>query len=130
MEDLQKEFVPYDFAIRMKQLGFNESRLLCFGAYLGVNLEFELYDKPKYINFGTKGSACSAPTLSQAFRWFRGKNYQAEILWRGDFGDFCWKIGKFKYGSHFFSDNGFKTYEEAELACIEKLLEIVEQKQK
>jgi hypothetical protein len=68
---------------------------------------------------------CLAPTFSQAFRWFRKKKYQAEILWRGDFGDFCWKIGRFKNGSHFFSDNGFKTYEEAELACLMKLIEIV-----
>jgi len=61
-------------------------------------------------------------------RWFRKKKYQAEILWRGDFGDFCWKIGRFKYGSHFFSDDGFKTYEQAELECLKELVKIVKNK--
>jgi hypothetical protein len=61
-------------------------------------------------------------------RWFRKKKYQAEILWRGDFGDFCWKIGRFKYGSHFFSDDGFKTYEQAEFECIKKLIELANEK--
>jgi hypothetical protein len=61
-------------------------------------------------------------------RWFRKKKYQAEILWRGDFGDFCWKIGRFKYGSHFFSDDGFKTYEQAEFECLRKLIELANEK--
>ncbi len=121
MENLPKDFVPYNFALRMKRIGFDEP---CFGYYLEDGMFIDTKIKKQ------TGNAISASTYSQAFRWFRGKKYQAEILWRGDFGDFCWKIGKFKYGSHFFSDNGFKTYEESEQACLEKLLEIVEEKQK
>jgi hypothetical protein len=41
---------------------------------------------------------------------------------------FCYKTGKFKYGSHDFSKDDYKTYEEAELACLIKLIEIVKTK--
>jgi hypothetical protein len=43
---------------------------------------------------------------------------------------FWYKTGKFKYSSRDLSKNDYKTYEEAELACLEKLIEIVEQKEK
>jgi hypothetical protein len=41
---------------------------------------------------------------------------------------FCYKTGKFKYGSHDFSKDDYKTYEEAELECIKKLIEIIKEK--
>lgn len=126
---MQKEFVPYDLAVKLKELGFNER---CFGYYLedgtrvpaSYSKEGTVY--PSNTDLSPEWSA--APLYSQAFRFFREKKYQSEILWRGDFGDFCWKIGRFKYGSHFFSDDGFSTCEEAELACLQKLIEIVKTK--
>ena len=130
MKDLQKEFVPYELALRMKELGFDEP---CFGYYSKGVLSIENIKNGKFftdedsIYFEIENS-CLAPTWQSAFKWFREKKFQAEILWRGDMGDFCWKIGRFKYGSHFFSEGGFESYEEAELACLEKLIEIVENK--
>jgi hypothetical protein len=53
---------------------------------------------------------------------------QAEILWRGDMGCFCYKTGKFKYGEHTFSKDDYKTYEEAQLECLKKLIEIIKEK--
>jgi hypothetical protein len=114
-----KDFIPYNEALEIKQLGFDE---YCFGHFLNKKFYLKSFDRQG-------DSITLRPTFSQAFRFFRKKKYQAEILWRGDFGDFCWKIGRFKYGSHFFSENGFKTYEEAELECLKKLIEIVKQKQ-
>jgi hypothetical protein len=115
---MEKEFVPYEQALVLKELGFDEP---CFGRYGNDSkMLYKEYSKELHSNWHT-----IAPLYQQAFRFFREKKYQAEILWRGDFGDFCWKIGRFKYGSHFFSDNGFNTYEEAELACLKKLIEIV-----
>ena len=126
---MNKEFIPYEQALALKELGFDKPCLgywrnepqfknpLTMCKYTTVD---NSNDNDNFPNFH-----CLAPTFSQAFRWFRKKKYQAEILWRGDFGDFCWKIGRFKNGSHFFSDNGFKTYEEAELECLKKLIEIV-----
>ena len=124
---MEKEFIPYEQALDLKELGFNRRTFATYSTIQNNKwiLTFDLSEEGQY----PKGSsACIAPTFSQAFRFFREKKYQAEILWRGDFGDFCWKIGRFKYGSHFFSDDGFKTYEEAELECLKKLIEIVKEK--
>ena len=127
---MEKEFIPYEHTLALKELGFNEPCIKEYHLKQLLNNSIgdearnselvELYNEPDVI---------AAPTFSQAFRWFREKKYQAEILWRGDFGDFCWKIGRFKYGSHFFSEDGFDTYEEAELECLKKLIEIVKTKE-
>jgi hypothetical protein len=70
----------------------------------------------------------SAPIYSQAFRWFREK-----------YGLIGWVEGKrmfmYRIESSIESDgqldcSPFRTYEEAELECLEKLIEIVEQKEK
>ena len=75
----------------------------------------------------------AAPTFSQTFRWFRDK-YNL---------DSCLKpeiiSGKKSYDFYIWIDNNedlefgvtkISTYEEAELICLEKLIEIVEQKEK
>jgi hypothetical protein len=124
---MKKEFIPYEQALALKELGFDEP---CMGWYLP-----EIANKGNmpsvilgsYMNKWNKfGDRLSAPLYQQAFRWFREKyKLQAEILWRGDMECFCYKTGKFKYGSHDFSKDDYKTYEEAELACLRKLIEIV-----
>jgi hypothetical protein len=118
-----KDFIPYCEALELKQLGFDEP---CFRFQNNISY---IIEEKGWLNWNEVEQFVSLPTFSQSFRFFRDKKYQAEILWRGDFDDFCWKIGRFKYGSHFFSENGFKTYEEAELECLKKLIEIVKQKQ-
>jgi hypothetical protein len=120
MEDLQKEFVPYELAVKLKAIGFKE-RVLTY------------YEdgKPKLHNditgwdFNSSFLNCvSRPTFSQAFRWFREKydlpswTYESEGKW-------FWKIVK---GDFWEQDKKPYIYEEAELACLEKLIEIVESK--
>jgi hypothetical protein len=134
--DMEKEFVIYSLALRMKKLGYNGS---CFAFYQVENFEEKpcgVDDRDEYIRTGfatCKNSEIpehftSAPTYSQAFRWFREKyQLQSEILWITDMNCFWYKTGKFKYSSRDLSKNDYKTYEETELACLEKLIEIVEQ---
>ena len=117
---MKKEFVPYELALKMKQLGFNEPCLCSWNFYTNE------------LNFNGQPSTFSSedviqlPTFQQAFRWFREKN------------DLYYTIeGSKKYGFAFFiyyenDDKGelkskeYFTYEESELACLEKLIEIVE----
>ena len=70
---MEKEFVPYELALRMKQLGFDEP---CFG-YYNSNGEFKTkqdeYELYLICNSKWISPSCSAPTFSQAFRWFREK---------------------------------------------------------
>jgi len=107
-----KEFVPYELAVKLKAIGFNEE---CFGAYHNENyldLESEEYDY---------SYAVKAPTFSQAFRWFREKQGLGHMINGIGYESFLFNIGGLVTVFPM-----FKTYEEAELACLDKLIEIVE----
>jgi len=139
-----KDFVPYQEALALKQLGFDEP---CFGSW-----EIEKTDTPTYthsITTSYKNSNHSigktaAPTYSQAFRWFREK-YDYDISIRGASFRANWVIGvpllinndsKDGYplviSWDYKTSDGMKvlTYEEAELACLQHLIKIVKEKQK
>jgi hypothetical protein len=128
---MENEFVTYEIALRMKQLGFDEP---CFGYYSfkGELTETKVFRQDHYTN-----QSALAPLFQQAFRWFREKYtmfpkiqvYLGEDIdrFKGEFAHF-WEIDFLN--SYCEGDKPFKTYEEAELACLTKLIEIVEEKQK
>ena len=69
------------------------------------------------------------PTYSQAFRWFRGKGYRFNIVndsehINGYYYYDVWHNSQFMFESHYI----YPTYEEAELACLGKLIELVKNK--
>lgn len=95
-----KEYLPFEQALEMKELGFNED---AFG-YLAI-----------------EGTSVQLPLYQQAFRWFREKYkllglpkpYGYEIQYNAEL--------------HYWGtiiEKEANTYEEAELACIKKLIEI------
>jgi len=125
---MEKEFIPYTLALALKELGFDEP---CFGYYNSNGKfktkqdEYELYliCNSKWIS-----PSCSAPTYSQAFRWFREKyklylNIESQ---KNESGFWVYITNNTDY----LLDIETKTYEEAELECVKKLIEIVEQKEK
>lgn len=128
---MEKEFVPYELAVKLRSLGFNEP---CFYWYTALG---------HFVNAGKSNQppldlACSAPTFSQAFRWFREKNIYATINTYHSvnedkpFGlsiDYLHESGKWDYFDYR-GENDFETYEEAELACLTKLIEIAETRTK
>ena len=120
---MNEEFVTYELAVKLKALGFDKP---CFTYYKDMKGEkVLLYDSMDF------DGECNAPLFQQAFRWFREKywlfhstNYQDDNSGPGCFDyEILNKRGKTKV-----EDDGpeFKTYEEAELACLTKLIEIVE----
>jgi hypothetical protein len=138
---MEKEFISYELALRMKQLGFNENcyrvgnpngaicwRFMDVAGVEGVGIDdilLEKFDKLWWVEI---------PTFSQAFRWFREK-YEIEATTS------CFYSKRLdipyeerQYHCHIIRDGvtskgpKYKTYEEAELACLEKLIEIVESK--
>ena len=126
---MEKEFVPYDRALRMKALGFDKP---CFGRYGEIdNLEFRFFKEPKSFDYGVTSKTCLAPTFSQAFRWFREKynlysqlEYFHSPKWTYSILEFTdLKITPTKIALEYSKE---RTYEQAELACLDKLLEIVE----
>lgn len=122
---LEKEFVPYEESLELKELGFDES---CF-AYWNDDKVFEL--NPDFL----KGSQMddtwlTAPTFSQAFRWFREKyNLKGGIEYIGGLTpDTTW--WDIYIVGHFNTDASkmtmkYQPYEEAELACLRQLIKIV-----
>jgi hypothetical protein len=144
---MEKEFVPYELALRIKELGFNEK---CFGYYTKYK-EFFYFDVDDLSSAYTKNMdnlvvnsvdelECTAPTFSQCFRWFREKyNIQGYIYSstvRGNsektkqFTGYIWNINgiDMPFISTDARDELHDTYEEAEVACLNKLIKIVKTK--
>ena len=119
---MENEFVPYDKALRMKELGFDEP---CFGFYNNTITESVIINNDSYGGFGlTQDHVVVAPTFSQAFRWFREEYGYLSYIDMDNYSFYRYTIYKGKG----ISEAPYETYEEAELACLEKLIEIVESK--
>ena len=135
---MTKEFVPYELAVKLKELGFDKP---CFGYYLCKNSAFgvRLEITTNWIDLlPYDSSSCKAPLYQQAFRWFREKhNLRGFIGFRPNVKQFDYHIydmslsakeyAKQRTLEEFNKDPKVGTYEEAELGCLEKLIEIVEQ---
>ena len=135
-----KDFIPYQEALELKELGFDEP---CF-AY------FEYDKKLVYTGIVSQNKnsfwvgneiIITAPTYSQAFRWFREK-YKLHSSINLGVSDEQDRSG-LEYDEYIFVIEGVngrdydnyntpkfsKSPEEAELACLRKLIEIVKNKQ-
>jgi hypothetical protein len=105
---MEKEFIPYTLALEMKSIGFDEP---CFAFRKDPDMIFIAeYNQP-------------APTFSQAFRWFRKKYGYWSYIKEATKGTCRFYIEKFD--EKFFNSDIIDSYEEAELECLKKLIEIV-----
>ena len=121
---MEKEFVPYEQALELKQLGFDEE---CFSYYTYPEGKFSnVLSFNSYKNTALK---TSSPTFSQAFRWFREKyNLIPDIQYYGNWNFEIFRIGEFAEPMDDVNvDYTFKggTYEESELECLKKLIEVI-----
>ena len=117
-----KDFVTYEQALELKELGFDEP---CFGYY--PNCDVLIQKNAIKEEFKTY---TIAPLYQQAFRWFREKYFIHHKIGR-DYDTWDYELYDFKSGNKHIP-TGFKTfntYEEAELACLIKLIETVKTKQ-
>ena len=135
---MDKEFIPYEQALELKELGFDEP---CFGWFRStlipsnfteffLDTEFGMNESPSdWVNSNLLDKACSAPLYQQAFRWFKEK-----------YNIFSCIMTEYSYGGHIsayhingvrqsnISKGDYKSYEEAELECLKKLIEIAKNK--
>ncbi len=135
---MTKEFVPYAESLELKELGFDEP---CLGAwaehgFMTPNDVSTLQDDITIedIENTQDENMCLSPLYQQAFRWFRDKKlfdacicrYQS----RDDGGIYYYYVINHDFGieetRHL--KEGFFSYEQAELACLKKLIEIVKNK--
>jgi hypothetical protein len=123
---MEKEFVPYELALRMKALNFDEP---CLAGYSTSSGNLEHYSRPLV----TKDSfTVDASTWQSAFRWFREKYHIiGEVKFKGGKTTKTAWYDYLIYSEIDWDDKNpneqWKTYEEAELECLTNLIEIVEQ---
>lgn len=129
---MEKEFVPYRLAASLRELDYID--IFPLGYYTHGDGNF----KRNYIETPLMNNAVGftiAPTFSQAFRWFREK--YGLLSWVQNMGElnpegYTWYIQSIKgivlneYSEPKFKDwcMSFKSPEEAELACLIKLIEL------
>ena len=124
---VDKEFVPYEEALALKEIGFNEP---CF-KYIyvgdtGINVDHYLEVEPsKARNYNEDSLCISQPTFSQAFRWFdENTECSGYIVPSIKEGHFDWLI-RIDWEKEIECEEAYSSRIEAELACLKKLIEIV-----
>jgi hypothetical protein len=120
---MQEHFVNYNQALALKELGFDEP---CLMQYNKSGLVENIYGsfKNSYFNHADQ---VTAPLKQQVFKWFRDQGFDFAIM------DHHKDLGKFyggyikelnkEFGKSFGSN--FSTYEEAESACIDRLISLI-----
>jgi len=131
---MEKEFVNYDIALEMKQLGFDEP---CIKEYHNQNLlnnsTGDEITNSELIKLYGDQDVITAPTFSQCFRWFREKyklhqnieQYYGEKFYF-NIKDMVhprrWDEYPVKKLKEF---NESDSQEEAELECLKRLIDLV-----
>lgn len=117
---MNKEFIPYEQALELKELGFDDD--LCL-FYYADNEALRIYHQSDI-----EEDLIGAPLYQQAFKWFREKYSINSWIINAEDNNNAFKP--------FFRGNNidehlvdfYNTYEEAELARLKKLIEIVKNK--
>ena len=112
---MSREFVPYDIALAMKELGFDEP---CIFYYAPDAITIS---KPTTgVCSSDRYGIIASPLYQQLFRWFREEYGIVHTIYKvkDDYVFGFDVIGSFHNNS---------TYEEAQDACLRKLIEIVNQ---
>ena len=127
---MEKEFIPYEQALALKELGFDEP---CFAFYNNAEaipfIKQQFDDELRKIYKGD----FEAPLYQQAFRWFREK-YQIDSCIHRNGGMNIDERGFLPYYEVIirYKSPELKcvkySHEEAELECLKKLIEIVKNK--
>jgi hypothetical protein len=133
MNSIESNFVPYQIAVDMKSIGFDEP---CLGNYrLPSNrliTEWEIRNTPEH----TLG--ISAPLYQQAFKFFREKYDLHPSFTRYKSSSINQEPTIFTHlyeiqiidenADKIFHVGDFNSLEEAELECLKKLIKIVKEK--
>ena len=145
---MRKQFIPYEQALALKELGFEEK---CFGKYYYIR-EHEVYDPRKREDFmfgdnnriilrdnpcnygydANEITICVAPLWQQAFDWFREKhNILGNVYANASGYLFEWhdaEGGTHRGDSDFDGPNDggvWDTYQEAREALLIRLISII-----
>lgn len=142
---MKEQFIPYDQALVLKRLGFDEK---CFALYNPI-LHLDSYSKNSNIDLITdnKEVVCSAPLWQQAFDWMGNNHFIYAYIRKCVIGSDEWEysyeidylpkefweykrrashfvyIESISFGSATYS-GAWATRYEAQQNCLEKLIEL------
>lgn len=130
---MKNQFIPYHLALKLNELGFNQE---CFAHYMTKGAwqmdlsEGSFFYKRKPDNDKSEYSV-NAPLWQQAFDWFREEHGYFSSPTESDNDEvkkYDWSILKnLGEGEVEIKFVGYHdTYEQAKLACLEKLCELKE----
>ena len=126
---MEKEFVNYEMALELKELGFNEP---CFTYYYNVtgklrtNLSIDIDNDMNYM-LNKKLGITLAPTFSQSLRFFREKYRLEGAIYRLNF-KWASQVFNIETSTYCFVPELFETYEEAEIDSLKKMIKMVKNK--
>ena len=152
---IAKDFIPYDEAVLLKTLGFNEICFVCYvnEDYTGQDdlfftiedIELVLIDSDFKRNSDFNESI-TAPAYQQVFDWFRiehnlliMQNFTTDIIFSDDKEYDNKKGGDQNKLTYYFSINkpdgdsfinygktdDYKSFDDARLACVKRLINII-----
>lgn len=118
---MKEQFLPYNLALELKELGFNEDCLAFYSAYPKEERKFMIVSefrasKKLFLKNDYGLNTVTAPLWQQAFNFLWNKTGKYLIPIKTD--EDTW-LG---LGTH------YRTYEEARLVCLKKLIEICKNK--
>jgi len=127
-----KDFVPYQPSLDMKEIGFDKPCLAFFtwkNELKPIKQLEDVFNSLKNSKVNTTYCSSVAPTFSQAFRWFRERYNLKSWIQEHTADTFIYeirphKLTDYKEGEVYV----YNIHEEAELACLKKLIEIVKSK--
>ena len=124
---MEEYFVTYEQALALKEIGFDEP---CFGYFhLDNGTTYKPYRTFNLGNHNMSNFCISRPLIGQVFKWFWVYFHLSHNIfdWLDDFEititewSLCEDRIVYEYPR-------FDTYEQAESACIDKLIEIIKEK--
>jgi len=135
---MKNNFVPYSESLSLKELGFTEKNSGILGCHHVCDTEElrQIYQVEHFFTLKSESfnSGCEkiiAPLYQQAFKFFRDKYNLDSIIerdWalRGLSKQYCYVFDRGDYSdtSISYESINYNTYEEAELECLKKLIEI------
>ena len=118
---MNKEFTPYEQSLELKELGFDRQ---CLGYW---NIDPQLKTPAFNMVKPFEHEWClPAPLYQQTFRWFRDVHGLNGVIEGSKKYGFEWCI--FPDLDYYMKPpNNFNTYEEAEIACLRRLIEVVKE---
>lgn len=128
---MEKEFIPYQESLELKELGFDEPCLkvgnpngCIMWKWIEVDGDPPTVNINDVIEVSYDDKWIQIPTYSQVFRWFRNKGFLISFSSHDkDTHEFYIKWISTKS----ILSNEYKTYEEAELECLRQLIKITKQ---